>query len=159
MIERRHRMHRLIGWVAGVALAAGLGGCTSSNRVTLTNVSDSWINVRFFIGNLNSNELKSRRAFQIKPGETANFAVSRKSTGRATDRLVHLQVEAVTPSWEGPGRQYWMEMLTEGPMKVVVSGEGDKLKFETGDGELAEIPRRQLKKRFEYHIANAPTQQ
>jgi hypothetical protein len=156
---RRHWTRHLAALAAVVTLAAGLDGCTSSSRVTLTNVSDSWISVRFFVGKLDSTELSSRRAFQIQPGETAKFAVSRNATGRASDRLVHLQVESVTPSWEGPGRQYWMEMLTEGPIKVVVSGEGDKLHFETGEGMLAEIPKRQLKKRFEHHIANAPTQE
>jgi hypothetical protein len=67
-----------------------------------------------------------------------------------------MQVETVTPSWEEAGRQYWMELLTEGPVKIVVSGEGDKLAFETGAGEVARVPSKQLKRRFEHRIAGVP---
>jgi hypothetical protein len=152
----RFWIRRLAGVAAGVLLASGLGGCVGANKVTFTNVSESWLNVRFFVGTAHgSNELKSKRKFQIKPGETVKFAVTRKATGQSNDRLVHMQVETVTPSWEDPGRQYWMELLTEGPVKVVVRGKGDKLEFETGFGEMARIPGKQLKRRFEYRVAGA----
>jgi hypothetical protein len=67
-----------------------------------------------------------------------------------------MQVEAVKPSWEDPGRTYWMELMTEGPVKIVASGKGDKLEFETGSGEVAPIPNKQLKRRFEYGVAGMP---
>ena len=49
-----------------------------------------------------------------------------------------------------------MELITEGPVKIVVRGEGEKLDFETGAGEVARIPGRAVKKKFEYHVAGAP---
>lgn len=154
-MARRHWIRRLAGLTAVAFLAGGLGGCTGSNKVTLTNVSDSWLNVRFFVSTAQgSNELASRRRFQVKPGETAKFAISH-NTG--SGRLVHMQVETVTPSWEPADRQYWMELLTEGPVKIVASGRGDKLEFETGAGQVARVPGKQLKRRFEYRIAGAPT--
>jgi hypothetical protein len=154
----RHWKRRLAGLVAGVILAGGLCGCSGAKKVTLTNVSESWLNVRFFVGRAQgSNQLASKRQFQIKPGETAKFAVSRKATGRGNDRLVHMMVENVTPSWDGPGKQHWMELLTEGSIKVVVRGKGDDLEFETGDGQMARIPNKQLKRRFQYKVAGAPS--
>jgi hypothetical protein len=156
-MARRLWFRRLAGLAAAALLAGGLGGCAGSNKVTFTNVSDSWLNVRFFVSTARgSNELKSRRRFQVKPGETARFAISRGATGRGGGRLVHMQVEAVTPSWEPADRQYWMELLTEGPVKIVASGKGHKLEFETGAGEVARVPNKQLKRRFEYRIAGAP---
>jgi hypothetical protein len=156
-MARRLCIRRLAGLAAAVFLAGGLAGCGGSNKVTFTNVSDSWLNVRFFVGTAQgSNELNNRRRFQVKPGETAKFAVSRGTGGGGTGRLVHIQVEAVTPSWEPADRQYWMELLTEGPVKIVASGRGEKLEFETGAGEVARIPGKQLKRRFEYKIAGVP---
>jgi hypothetical protein len=152
-MAHRHRIRRLAGWTVSLILAGGLGGCVGTNRVSFTNMSDSWVNVRFFMGTApGSNELVSKRRFQVKPGETAKFAVTQGASGR----LVHMQVETVTPSWEDPGRQYWMELMTEGPVKIVASGDGDKLQFETGAGEVAPIPGRQRKRRFEYTIAGVP---
>lgn len=49
-----------------------------------------------------------------------------------------------------------MELLTEGPVKIVASGKGDKLEFETGAGEVARVPNKQLKRRFEYGVAGMP---
>lgn len=145
--------------IACIVASIGLGGCGSAGDVVFTNVSESWLNVRFFVGRTpNSNELLSKRSFEVRPGETARFKVRRKSS-RGTSALVHMQVQAVTPSWDPPGKQYWMELLTQAPVKVVASGKGEKLDFEVGDGELARIPNRQLKKRFNYHIAGAPVEQ
>ncbi len=156
-MARRLWIRRLAGLAASVVLAGGLGGCGSSNKVTFTNVSDSWLNVRFFAGTArDSNNLISKRKFQVKPGETVKFAVTRKPNRRGNSRLVHMQVETVGPSWEPAGRQYWMELLTEGPVKIVVSGEGDKLEFDTGAGEVARVPGKQLKRRFDYRIAGVP---
>ncbi len=108
-------IRRLAGIAVAVSLIGGLGGCVGSHKVTFTNVSDSWVNVRFFVGQAQgSTVLTSKRKFQVKPGETARFAVSVNASGRSSDLLVHMLVEAVTPSREEPGRQYWMELLTEG---------------------------------------------
>ena len=157
-MARRLWIRRLVGLAVAALLTGGLGGCVSSNKVTFTNVSESWVNVRFFVGKTHgSTELISKRKFQVRPGETAKFAVSLTASGRSSDRLVHMQVETVTPSWEEPGRQYWMELLTVGPVKIVASGEGDKLEFETGTGEVARIPNKQLKRRFDYRVAGAAT--
>jgi hypothetical protein len=158
-MARRLWFRRPAGLAVAAFVAGGLGGCTGSNKVTLTNVSDSWLNVRFFVSTAEgSNELTSKRRFQVKPGETARFAISRGSGGGGTGRLVHMEVETVTPSWEPADRQYWMELLTEGPIKIVASGKGDKLEFETGAGQVAQVPGRQRKRRFEYTIAGAPVE-
>lgn len=138
-------------------LAGVMGGCGTGNQVTFTNVSDSWVNVRFFVeGDRGSRKLVSKKKFQIKPGETAEFSVNRKTNGYGESALVHLQVQAVTPSWKPDAKRYWMELITEGPVKIVVRGKGEKLDFETGAGEVARIPGRAVKKKFEYHVAGAP---
>lgn len=148
---------RVAAAVAGLVLACAAGGCASRNKVTFTNVSESWVAVRFFVDTgAGSTHLESRKAFQIKPGETATFSVPSTMYASGQRRLVHMNVQAVTPSWKGPGKQYWMELLTDSPVKIVARGHDDKLEFETGDGEVAEIPGRQLKKRFEYRTAGAP---
>ncbi len=134
-----------------------MGGCSAGNKVTFTNVSDSWVSVRFFVeADRGSRKLVSKKKFQIKPGETAEFSVNRKTNGHGESALVHLQVQIVTPSWEADSKRYWMELITEGPVKIVVRGAGEKLDFETAAGEVARIPRRAVKRKFEYRIAGAP---
>ena len=137
-----------------------MGGCSTGNQVTLTNVSNSWVNVRFFVeADRGSRKLVSKKKFQIQPGETAKFSVDRKTNGHGESALVHLQVQTITPSWEGDGKRYWMELITEGPVKIVVRGEGKKLDFETGLGKVVRIPGRAVKKKFEYHVAGAPAEE
>ena len=148
---------KIVALAASLLLTCLLGGCGSTNKVTFTNVSESWVSVRFFVGTgQGSTDLVSKRRFQIRPGETAKFAVPSTTYSSGQPRLVHINVQAVTPSWKGPGNQYWMELLTDSPIKIVARGKDDKLDFETGDGEVARIPGRQLKKRFEHRIAGAP---
>ena len=149
---------RFASLAACLTLAGGLAGCSSANVITFTNVSDTWIDVRIFIAkNPNSQLLVSKRKFQIKPGVTTEFNVGRSANRRGQSPLVHMQVQPVTPSWDPPSKQYWMELLTDGPVKIVTSGEGGKLEFDTGDGEVAHIPGKQLKRRFDYRVAGAPT--
>ena len=147
--------HRLS--IASLTVCLALAGCSSPNKITFTNVSESWVSVRFFVGTGHgSTELVSKKQFQIRPGETARFSVPSTRYSSGEPRLVHLKVQAVTPSWDPPGHQYWMELLTDGPIKIVARGKDEKLDFETGDGEVARIPNRQLKKRFDYRVAGAP---
>ena len=69
---------------------------------------------------------------------------------------MHVQVQTVTPSWEPPGKEYWLEVVTQAPVTIVATGEGEKLEFDSGAGEVALIPSKQLKKgRFEYTVAGA----
>lgn len=144
--------------LAACLTLAGLVGCGSTNRIIFTNVSDTWVDVRLFVAkNPNSQQLMSKRKFQVKPGETTEFNVGRSANRRGQSPLVHMQVQPVTPSWDPPSKQYWMELLTDGPVKIVTSGEGGKLEFDTGDGEVAHIPGKQLKRRFDYRVAGAPT--
>lgn len=157
-MARRLRIRRLTRLAACAVVAAGLGGCSSSNKIIFTNLSDSWLNVRFFVGkSAGSTELVSKQRFQVMPDETAKFAITRRSNRAGHGRLVHMQVESVTPSWEDAGKEYWMELLTEGSVKIVVRGKGEKLQFETGVGEVAHIPGKQLKRRFDYRVAGAPS--
>ena len=158
-MPRRLGIRRFAVMCACVAVLGALGGCSAPGDVTFTNVSESWLNVRFFVeSGTGSDELVSKRNFQVRPGETTRFKIRRKSS-RGTAALVHMQVQNVTPSWNPPGRQHWMELLTQDPVKVVASGKGEKLEFEVGDGEVARIPNRQLKRRFSYHIAGAPEEE
>ncbi len=153
MVVLRHWTIRS-AWLLGcVALGSGLTGCTLFRSIQFTNVSDSWLNVRFFVGATDAmkespNELFSKRLFQVQPGESAKFAPTRK--------LVHIQVQSITPTWEPPGKQYWLELLTHPPVHVVATGRSDKLDFKTGSGELAIIPERELAGgRFTYVIADS----
>lgn len=143
-----------LAWLLGcVALGSGLTGCTLFRSIQFTNVSDSWLNIRFFVGATDAmkegpNELLSKRLFQVQPGESVKFTPTRK--------LVHIQVQSITPTWEPPGNQYWLELLTHPPVHVVATGRGDKLDFKTGSGELAIIPERELAGgRFTYVIADS----
>lgn len=156
-MARRPWNDRAASLATGLALLWALGGCGAMNKVTFTNLADSWVNVRFFVEtSRGSEELSSRERFQIRPGETVRFNVSRGTNPRGESALVHMHVQTVTPSWDPPGREYWMEILTEGAVKVACRGEGEKLDFEWGEGELAHIPKRQRRKRFSYHVAGAP---
>ena len=147
-----------VALAAVLMLVCVMGGCSTGNKVTFTNVSDSWVSVRFFVeAGRGSRKLVSKKKFQIQPGETVDFAVDRKTNGRGESALVHLQVQTVTPSWEGDGKRYWMELITEGPVKIVVRGTGKKLEFETAVGKVVRIPRRAVKKKFQYHVAGAPS--
>ncbi len=154
----RRFITRRVGWLAlGLTVLAVLSGCLPSNNVTFTNVSDSWLNVRFFVGYEGSNELVSEHRFQVAPGETARFRVRGQSNMLDTPPpLIHMQVETVTPSWEPPGNQHWLELLTLGPVNIVAGSRGGKIGFESGSGEVARIPSRQLKYRFKYKIAGVP---
>lgn len=155
-MARRLRIDRLAVLAGCLVLLGALTGCSASDAVTFTNVSDSWLDVRFYTGKAGTTQLRSKRKFQVKPGETATFSVNRSANMRGYTPLVHMQVQAVTPSWDGPGKQYWMELLTEGAIKIVVRGHDDDLDFETGSGEVARIPSRQLKRHFEHQVAGAP---
>ncbi|MCH7798854.1 MAG: hypothetical protein IID28_10485 [Planctomycetes bacterium] len=130
-MARRRSIPGFVSLAACLMLAGVMGGCGTGNQI-------------------------SKKKFQIKPGETAEFSVNRKTNGYGESALVHLQVQAVTPSWKPDAKRYWMELITEGPVKIVVRGEGEKLDFETGAGEVARIPGRAVKKKFEYHVAGAP---
>ena len=84
---------RLGSFVGAIVLLAMLGGCSNSNKVAFTNVTDSWLNVRFFIQDANptsetvtaanfettgndapwTNPFVSDKKSQIKPGETVTL--------------------------------------------------------------------------------------
>ena len=98
-MPRRPWIRRILGLVASLLLIGVMGGCGTSNQVTFTNVSDTWLNVRFFVASAHgSNQLVSRKKFQVKPGETAHFTI-RRASSRGEAALVHLQVQPLTPSW------------------------------------------------------------
>jgi hypothetical protein len=144
-------IRRIASWASGGAVVAAMGGCSLFKSIQFTNVSDTWLNVRFYAGEpqpatSGPAELVSQRVFQIAPGESARFGSSRK--------LVHIQVETVTPTWEPPGTQYWLELMTHPPVHIVATGRASRLDFQTGSGEVAIIPERERKGgRFEYVIA------
>ncbi len=135
-----------------LALASGFAGCASSKSLKFTNVSDSWLDVRIFVGSaaLNpeqSSRLVNRRTFQIPPGKTVSYT----PLGHP---LVHVQVEPVTASWQSSGKQSWLELLTPPPVNIVASGSGGRLDFDTGPGTVALIPERELKRgRYQYTVA------
>ncbi len=141
-----------------VTLACGLGGCTmSKNSVAFTNVSDTFLNVQFFVGHPDTdsqkpNELVSESTLQVEPGKTASYALTRhQGYSRQTSPLVHVQVEPVSPSWRSSGKTYWLELLTHPPINIVATGSADRLEFHTGIGATAIIPEREFKRgRFEH---------
>ncbi len=140
-------------WIsAGLACTAALAGCWMFKPVQFTNVSDTWLSVRFYAGDPQRgdgpNRLVSRRAYEIAPGRTVRFTPS--------GRLVHLRVTPVTPSWAPDGDGYWLEITTRPPVHIVATGREDRLDFKAGSGELAVIPNHELTGgRYDYQIAGA----
>ena len=142
-----------------VALAGGLSGCATSNSIEVTNVSDSWLNVQFFVGtpdtaSAQSPELVADAKLQIEPGGRASYRLSRNTMDSSeTSPLVHIRIEPVSPSWQSTGKKYWLELLTQPPTKIVATGTADKLMFNTGIGAVAIIPEREVKRgRFVYKM-------
>ena len=147
---------KIVVRLAGAAvLVSGLTGCSLSSLfggVKFTNVSDSWLNVRYYTGTVpevdgtdkpadDPQVLYRHKVLQVEPGNSVDY--------RPPDDLVHIRVETVTPTWEPTGKQYWLELLTEAPIHVVAGGKG-KIEFKSFQGQIALIPDRQRKARFEY---------
>jgi len=137
-----------------LAVAAVLTGCQKSG-VRFTNVSDTWLNVSFYVGASKNQadepeDLYRSKSLMVEPGETVRF--------KPAGDLVHIQVETATPTWVPTGRQLWLELLTTPPIHVVANGRADKLDFTSFHGEIALIPQRELDAgRYVYHQASKPT--
>ena len=146
---RKNRTH--LNLLSLLCLSLFQFGCGTSQSVTFTNVSDSWLNVNYFVASPNARAdgetilMVSDDAIQISPGQTVAYPLSRNSN-YAKDRspLVHIRVRPVTPSWEEIGTEYWMELLTHPPVTIVATGSGDRFEFMTGNGALALIPDTQV---------------
>jgi hypothetical protein len=142
-------MRRCASLAVGVALVGGLGGCARSG-IKFTNVSDSWLNVWFYVGPAEApgmcpNDLYRQCALQVEPGASANY--------RPPWNLVHIQVVEVSPTWVPTGREYWLELLTRPPIHIVANGRGQKLEFKSFRGEIAIIPESERADgRFEHRI-------
>lgn len=149
----RFWIKRFASPLIGVATAIALTGC-SMTGIKFTNVSDAWLNVKFYVGMTDTategtNGLYQQRAIQVEPGESIIFRPSRD--------LVHLQVESVSPTWIPTGQQYWLELLTQPPLHIVAGGREDKLDFKSFKGEVAIIPERErLNGHFVYHAVSEP---
>ena len=134
-------------------MLGGLGGCARSG-IKFTNVSDSWLNVWFYVGPAESpepcpNDLYRQRAMQVEPGASANY--------RPPFNLVHIQVVEVSPTWVPTGREYWLELLTHPPIHIVANGRGEKLEFKSFQGQIAIIPESERAAgRFEHRINGEP---
>ena len=164
---------RRIGMLAGcVALTGIMGGCFSSKKVAFTNVSDSWLNVRFYVANpemeamnqepseapSDSPQFLAEGKLQVQPGETANYILTRNPnySGQG-EKIVHIQVEPVTPSWQPAGRSYWLELLTPPPVTIVATGSPNQLVFNSGTGAVAQIPEREIEQgRFDHRMVTVP---
>jgi len=146
---RRPLVQRIVLVPAFVVIAVVLTGCVQSG-LRFTNVSDTWLNVSFYVGEAGDpskepKDLYHQDSLQVEPGDTAVY--------RTSGDLVHIQVETVTPTWMPTGRQFWLELLTRDPMHIVASGHGAKLEFQSFRGEIALIPQRELDAgRFAYHM-------
>lgn len=149
MFVRRPWVQRIVFVPAFVVTAGVLTGCLKSG-LRFTNVSDTWLNVSFYVAedgdpSKEPKDLYRQASLQVEPGDTA---VYRPDAG-----LMHIQVETVTPTWMPTGRQFWLELLTRDPMHIVASGHGAKLEFQSFRGEIALIPQRELDAgRFAYHL-------
>ncbi len=149
-MTRHGWIKRDAGWAACGAAVAALSGCSllGFESIQFTNVSETWLNVRFYSGESKTQEgaaaeMVSRHVYQIAPGASARFSPPRE--------LVHIQVETVSPTWEPPGTQYWLELMTHPPVHIVATGKAERLDFQTGSGEVAIIPDRERNSgRFEY---------
>ena len=146
-------MSRVTSVAVGIAVIGGLSGCSRSS-IRFTNVSDSWLNVRFYVGSTDASashpsDLYRQRALQVEPGASADYRPSRN--------LVHIQVEQVSPTWTPTGKQYWLELLTKPPVHIVASGRGEKLEFKSFRGEVAIIPEGEWADgRFEHRVNGEP---
>jgi hypothetical protein len=154
--------------LAGLTLAGVLGGCasmssmfgSSASTVSFTNVSDSAVNVRFFVEDFGedgtgSGQFTSVESFQVNRGDSADYKLSRSASFQANgEAVVHVQVSPVTPSWETKSRDYWLELLTQPPVSIVATGSVSDLTFNTGQGEIAVIPSKEIKG-FEHRVADA----
>jgi hypothetical protein len=146
-------MGRIATAALAVAVMGGLGGCSSAG-IKFTNVSDSWLNVWFYVGDADVpengvNEMYRTRELQLEPGATADY--------RPKHDLVHIQVQEVSPTWVPTGNQYWIELLTRPPLHIAANGRGDRLEFKSFHGEVALIPdRERAQGRFEYLTAPKP---
>ena len=142
-------MSRVTSVAVGIAVVSGLSGCSRSS-IKFTNVSDSWLNVRFYVGSTDASapsprDLYRQRALQFEPGASDDY--------RPPWNLVHIQVEEVSPTWVPTGKQYWLELLTKPPVHIVASGRGEKLEFKSFRGEVAIIPEdERADGRFEYRV-------
>ena len=142
-------MSRVTSVAVGIAVVSGLSGCSRSS-IKFTNVSDSWLNVQFYVGSTEASapcpsDLYRQRALQIEPGVSADY--------RPSWNLVHIRVEEVSPTWVPTGQQYWLELLTRPPVHIVANGRGEKLEFKSFWGEIAIIPENERADgRFEYRV-------
>ena len=152
MFEIRLWIRRL---VAGPALAAAavLTGCQKSG-VRFTNVSDTWLNVSFYVAaseiqTTEPEDLYRHKSLMVEPGETVRY--------KPSGNLVHLHVETATPTWVPTGRQLWLELLTTPPIHIVANGRADKVDVKSFHGEIALIPQRELDAgRYVYHQTPKP---
>ncbi len=139
--------------VIGVAVVCVLGGCNLFGGLKFTNVSDSWLNVRYYVGpterpdteqaGQKARVLYRHQEVQVRPGSSVSY--------RPPEDLVHVQVQTVSPTWEPTGKEYWLEVLTEAPIHIVSSGQVDKIEFKSFEGEIAMLPERERKAgRYEY---------
>ena len=149
MLNRRLGLLRiLLTSLLGLSVPM-LVGCSNSRKseVSLTNVSDAWFDVTFFVEATTQEGAASHRRLigdtdlQIRPGETRSYALKRHPAyDERTRPLVHFRVRPVMPSWEESTTEYWMELLTLPPVTIVATGTARRIEFMTGDGALARIP-------------------
>ncbi len=157
ILRPRTLPRRLAVVLLGVVCVATLGGCAWDKNIRFTNVSTSWVQVRFYVRDKgtspqSSAELVGRRTVRIAPGGSASYVPYRAN-------LVHVQVEPVTASWQPSGRQYWLELLREPPVNIVALGSSNKLTFETGPDTVAIIPDREITGgRYHYTIVDTSRQ-
>ena len=157
--------------ILGLALLLGLGGCESPTTMTLTNVSDTYMNVAFFVEQPTQTQNFVETAddtptfiggevLQVPTGGSVKYTLSKVARYRVdSGRRVHIKVQPVSPSWENTGEVYWVELLTRPPMMIVTSGTAEKLTFTAGRGAIAAIPDRQVaKSRYEARLAAMPPQ-
>jgi hypothetical protein len=124
-------------------MVAALLGCNTT--VTMSNESDSWVDVRYFVGNPPAEEgdtwsFVAQGRQQIEPGSTKKFDLSdNPNFDENGEYVVHALIEPTAATWE-KATQYWIELLTPVPMTVVVTEGEEGLEFSTEKGVLVAIP-------------------
>ena len=109
-------VRRSLAVLACLAVATTVG--CSSSTVTLTNMSDTWLDVSYYVqGSQNPGDrdtempgvyededqstFLSHERLQVKPGGTVKYPLTRNLNYKyAKYPLVHAEVQPVSPSWE-----------------------------------------------------------
>jgi len=157
----------------GLTLLIVLGGCSSTGsgfagmfrsktKVAFSNMTDSWLSVRFYVAEDAENPALAKSflggdAIKVQPGQTGHYSLrSNPNYNNSSMPVIHAEVTKVVASWEEAPTPYWMELLSAPPFTIVATGDSDHISFSSGDAALAMIPNKEIKRgNFKHAVATA----